>query len=360
MTAGGGIPLVRASGDPFAVGRAHGEALAGPLRAFLGDSLCRLNKVMQEPVTQEGLLPSIAAYRAAVGAALPDQVLEVAGLAEGAGITQDEAWLLQLRREIMGYRKVPASGDCTTYARTGPAGPVLAQTVDLNGDLDDFIGVLAIDRAGSPRRSLVLSFGGLLGYLGLNNDGLAVGLNLVLGGEWRPGIPPYNAIRHLVDSAGSVTEALEILRGLRLASSRTLVLCDRERAVFVEILGDEQRVVESGDLAEASGHATGAGVVHTNHFLHPDFVPRDEINVFARNSSVRRLKAATAGVGGLPPDAGPEDHFALLSQPPVCVPDRGDIRAERTVAAVVMLPDRGELHVRPGDPSLTRTEVFRV
>ncbi|GAA0476311.1 hypothetical protein GCM10010361_45990 [Streptomyces olivaceiscleroticus] len=346
MSEGVGIPLVRASGDPFAAGRAHGAALAGPLRAFLDDSLCRLNKVMPEPVSLDGLLPSIAAYRAAVAAATPDLAEEVAGLAEGAGIRPEEAWLLQLRREIMGYRKIPTAGDCTTYARTGAAGPVLAQTVDLNGDLDDHLSVLEVARTGTARRSLVLSFGGLLGYLGLNSDGLAVGLNLVLGGDWHPGVPPYLAIRHLLDTARDVPEALETLRGLPLASSRTLVLCDRERVVVVEILGDDLRTTEGTETA------------HTNHFLHPDFVPSDEINVFARNSSVRRLKAATAGLDELAPGCGAEEHFALLSTPPICVPDRGDIRAERTVAAVVMFPDRGELHVRPGDPSLSATQVF--
>jgi isopenicillin-N N-acyltransferase like protein len=30
------------------------------------------------------------------------------------------------------------------------------------------------------------------------------------------------------------------------------------------------------------------------------------------------------------------------------------------VAAVVMLPDRGELHLRPGDPSRSRTQTFRI
>lgn len=349
MTGHGEIPLIRASGDPFAVGRAHGEALAGPLRAFLDDSLCRLNKVMPEPVSRTELLPSIAAYRAAVTAAVPALADEVAGLAAGAGVSADEAWLLQLRREIMGYRKVPTAGDCTTYARTGAGGPVLAQTVDLNGDLDDYLSVLDVRRSDRPgRRSLVLSFGGLLGYLGLNSDGLAVGLNLVLGGDWHPGLPPYLAIRHLLDSAGGVEEALAILRGLPLASSRTFVLCDRDHALYVEALDGELRVVE------------GPETVHTNHFLHPDFTARDEVNVFARNSSVRRLKAATEGLAGLPPGADAEAHFGLLSEPPVRVPDRGDIRAERTVAAVVMFPDRGELHVRPGDPALNATQVFSV
>ncbi|RST19077.1 peptidase C45 [Streptomyces sp. WAC05374] len=348
MSAPTTVPFVRAAGDPYTVGRTHGAALGPGLRAFLGDSLARLNKVLPEPVTLDGLRPVIAAHRAEITAALPALAEEVAGLAAGAGITEEEAWLLQVRREIMGYRKVPTAGDCTTWAVAGsdPAGPALAQTVDLNGDLDEVISVLEVSRADVPRRSLVLSFGGLLGYLGINSDGLAVGLNLVLGGDWKPGVPPYLAIRHLLDTAGSVEEALKVLAGLPLASSRSLTLCDRERAVWLEVLGDELRVHEA------------RRTVHTNHFLHPDFVAADEINVFARNSSVRRLKAATEGLAGLTAGAGPEEHFAVLSRPPIRVPDRGDVRAERTVAAVVLLPAEGRLHLRPGDPALSGTQVF--
>ncbi|MEZ0026738.1 isopenicillin-N N-acyltransferase-like protein [Kitasatospora sp. MAP12-15] len=347
---GGAVPLVRATGDPYALGLAHGAALAAPLHSFLDDSLARLNHLVQPPLSMTALQPTIAAYRAAVEAATPELADEVRGLADGAGLSEPQAWLLQLRREVMGYHKVPTAGDCTTYARAGSAfagDAVLAQTVDLNGDLDDRISVLDFGRAAGSRRSLVLSFAGLLGYLGLNSDGLAIGLNLVLGGDWRPGLPPYLAIRHLLDTTGSVDEALEALRGLRLASSRSLTLCDHERTVCVELLGDELRLLP--DAQESR---------HTNHFLHPDFAPRDELNIFARNSSLRRLKTAEAGLADLDPRATPEEHFALLSQPPICVPDEGDIRRERTVAAVVLLPERGELHLRPGDPSHSGTQVF--
>ena len=287
----------------------------------------------------DSLRPTLAAYAAEIRAATPDLAEEIRGLGDGAGIGPEPALLLQLRREIMGYQKIPTAGDCTTYVWPGG----LAQTVDLNGDLDDQLAVLDVTRGG--RRALVLSFGGLLGYLGLNGDGLAIGLNLVLGGDWRPGLPPYLAIRHLLDTASSVDEAITILRDLRLASSRSLTLRDATRTACVEILGDDLREV---DVTE-----------HTNHFLHPDLSGGDELNVFARNSSQLRLKACRSGRAELPPDAGVEDHFALLSSPPVCVADTADIRRERTVAAVVVLADRGELHVRPGDPSRSTTQTFR-
>lgn len=342
------VPFVRAYGEPYECGRLHGAQLGESLREFVGDGLARLARLLPEPVSIGSLRPVLAAHRAEIEVQTPRLAEEIRGLAAGAGLSEDEALLLQVRREIMGYRRIPTTGDCTTYARSGGAPPVLAQTVDLNGDLDDRIGVLHVAPAGSPRHSLVLSFGGLLGYLGVNSEGLGVGLNLVLGGEWRPGLPPYLAIRHLLDSASGVDEAVEILRGLKLASSRTLVLCDREKTAWVEIVGYELRIAEAGVTT------------HTNHFLHQDFVPRDELNVFARNFSLLRLRTCRERLAGLPPDAGVEDHFALLSQAPIRVEGNGDIRRERTVSAVVLRPDLGELHVRPGDPARSRTRSFRL
>ncbi len=134
----------------------------------------------------------------------------------------------------------------------------------------------------------MLSFGGLLGYLGMNSDGLAVGINLVLGGRWGPGVPPYLAVRHVLDSAGSVDEALGVLEGLRLASSRSLMLCDRRGCAYVEFMDGRMHVVQDTEL------------VHTNHFLRPEFVPFDELNVFAKNSSLRRLDACAVRLKALP------------------------------------------------------------
>jgi acyl-CoA:6-aminopenicillanic acid acyl transferase len=341
------IPFVALDGPPARAGQRHGAARGPALRKFLADRLGRVNALLPEPVTLAGLAPLLREYRDVIGGVAPDLVAEIDGLAQGAGISRDEALFLQVRREILGYRRVPTGGDCTTFARTGPR-PLLAQTVDLSGNLDDQLAVLEVSRSDVRRRALVLSFAGLLGYLGVNSDGLAIGLNLVVGGEWGPGLPPYLAIRHLLDNAGSVGEAVEVLRKLPLASSRCLVLCDRTSCVAVEACAGQVRVLE------------GREIVHTNHFLHPDFAAADALNVFARNSSVRRLAAGRQALGSLSTAVDAETCFVPLSQPPVLVPDVGDIRLERTVAAVVMFPADGELHVRRGDPSVQPTEVFHL
>lgn len=345
------IAFVEASGSAREIGRIHGRALAGPLRAFLDDGLARLNHVVPQPISVADLRRPVAVFSEVIAASVPDLAEEIAGLAEGAGISEDEAWLLQLRREIMGCRKVPSAGDCTTYAHIRPgSGPVLAQTVDQNTNVDTHLSVLRITRTGTPRRTLVASFAGLLGYLGMNSDGLAIGLNLVTDGDWRAGVTPYMAIRHLLDTTGSVGEALEVLAGLPLSSSRALTLCDRERVVCAEVFKGVLRVLEPPSKES----------VHANHYLHEDFVPVDRQAAPERANSELRLKAAATALAALAPNAGAEEHFAVLSQPPVCIPDHGNLRVEKTVAAVVLEPATGRLHLRPGDPSRSTTRQYTV
>ena len=334
-------------GAPFELGRAHGAALRQQIRGFLDDGLARLNRVMPRPTSLTALKPEIAAYRREISSATPSLAEEIEGLAEGAGISPDEAMLLQMRREVMGYSRFTA-GDCTTLCRRGEGGPVLAQTIDLNGDLEDQIVILRIAHRGGSRRVLLLSFTGLLGYLGLNSDGLAIGLNLVLGGAWRPGVPPYLAIRHLLDTCGDIESCLEWLSEARLASSRSLLLCDTRRSVVVELCDGRFSLRE------------GATLAHSNHFLSEDLTAMDQMNPFSRNSSVRRLDACVAQLDRLGQEGDVEDFMALLCREPINVPDSGNIRREKTVGAVVLLPKDGELHLRRGNPAQARTEKYCV
>ncbi|OSM94732.1 C45 family autoproteolytic acyltransferase/hydolase [Lonsdalea populi] len=329
-------------GDALSRGIQHGEQCRDALRQFADDGLCRLQPLSDRPLSLEGLREKIAAYRMRISHWLPEIAREIEGLAMGAGISHELAWLLQLRREVLGYNRITTGGDCSTLASL-KSESLVAQTVDLNGNLDDFIRVLHVST--SQQRSLVLSFAGLLGYLGMNSAGLAIGLNMVLGGKWQEGIPPYLAIRHLLDTCTSVDEALETLAALPLSSSRSFTFCDGERAACVESLNNQLRIVEQGVVT-----------AHTNHFLYDDFIPQDAINIFARNSSRLRLEQTRAFLQQ--PAIRPESCFDLFSTPPVCVADSGDIRRERTVAAVVLLPQQGTMLLRAGNPSLSATHSF--
>lgn len=319
------------------------------IRGFLRDDLCRLNRILHRPTSLGDLKTTIDLHGEMIARDVPDIFDEIRGLADGAEIDLDAALLLQLRREVVGYSRIPTGGDCTTLCLSrGPDGPMLAQTIDLNGDLDDQMTIVEIAHSATGNRVLVLTFTGLLGYLGLNGHGLAIGVNLVLGGPWRPGVPPYLAIRHLLDHCTDIESCLTRLAGLQLASSRCLTICDRNNGIAVELLNGRMAVIRDEPL------------VHTNHFLSEEFAAEDSINRFSRNSSVLRLKACRERLSQLPDRAGPEDIMEVFCREPIRVKANGDCRRERTVGAVVMLPRDGLMHVRCGDPAMATTRTFQL
>jgi hypothetical protein len=211
---------------------------------------------------------------------------------------------------------------------------VIGQTVDLAGGVADELTVMDIAHQRHDRQVMLLAFTGLIGYLGMNDSGLAIGLNLVLGGEWKPGIPGYLAIRYLLDEADSVDACLSLLRQLPLASSRSLMITDGKRLVAVEHILDDMRILEDRCL------------VHANHFLHPDFQPRDELNFFAKGSSVRRQEACRQKLTGIHAGAPAQAYLAMLDEPPIDVPPKADVRRECTVASALMCPATGRMHVK--------------
>ena len=119
------VQSLELSGSPHARGYTHGRAAGGRLRDFLDDSLARLGHLADRPLDLDALRPAIADHRDVSVGALPELAEEIDGLADGADIERDAAWLLQLRREVLGYSRV-TGGDCTTYAsvlRPAGAGP---------------------------------------------------------------------------------------------------------------------------------------------------------------------------------------------------------------------------------------------
>ena len=338
---------IHLAGSPEDRGHRLGLAQKAQISHFLGEKLARLNYGRSEPLTREGIAKQLRAYGDAIAASTPRLWREIVAFSEAAEISREDAILLQTRREMMGYTRFPAAGDCTSLVRVKPQAAFLAQTVDLTGEMQEHIQLLHLageDIAGG--RAIIVSFTGLLGYLGMNAAGLAVGLNLVLAGDWAPGLPPYLAIRHLIDRAHSVEEGIEILSGLPLASSRNFVLCDCNSAAMVEYACGRFSVMSAADLC------------HANHFVDPDFAKIDALNVFAQNSSRARHASAEQVLAEHPGHPSARSMLNALSAAPINVQGARDMTRERTVAAVMMSPRAGEMVLRRGDPAHAKDETF--
>jgi hypothetical protein len=346
-----GAEPIELAGDDYEIGYQHGAACRDAIRGFLADRLAQLVEGPVEPAARARLLERAQAYGAFVGGALPHLARELEGLAAGAGISAAEATLLQYRRELA-PPGAPAAAECSLVAFRGPDGEaVLAQNIDLNCAMTPLGRVIRTSPADERvPRSLVYTFAGLLGFVGINEAGVAIGINFVLAGRWELGISPYLLVRHLLRFR-SAAQCLAELNRLDRSSSRCLTICDSATLAMAELTGQESRII-SGDR-----------LCHTNHYLHPDLEPRDEMNIFTRNASRRRLRILSDLVDGLGGEAAPEALFALLSDHSMyplglCVHAEGDPERDSTVAAVVMRPRTGELFVRRGNPCEAETRRF--
>src|SRR5438105_4555696 len=210
-------------GTPAEIGFQHGYRFLTEIQRFLNDDLARVNLIREVRLPRAKALRFAGHYAQWVEREIPDVAEEIAGLAKGAGIDYLEAMFLQVRREIIADK---SASDCTTLGSWTDTSYWLAQTVDLVGDMADLAMILRVipSHAASPT-ICIFTFIGLCGYLGMNESGLAIGINMIQSPDWGPGVSPYLLMRHLL-SKTSVAEAIEEIQRIHRASSRFFMLAD--------------------------------------------------------------------------------------------------------------------------------------
>ncbi len=334
---------IRVHGDAFQRGVQHGRQAGAAIRAFVADRMARVNALRPRPLEPRHVVARCREHAAIVRECLPALDREIRGLAAGAEISADDAYLLQLRRELIAFDR-----DCSSLAYVDPeAGPVIAQNVDLPGGMAPLATILRVDDPLAPRHCLV-TFAGLLGYLGINEAGVAIGINMVLSDDWQVGVPPYLLVRHCL-TLTSIDDIIHELQRIPRASSRSFLVADAHEVVNIEMTARELRVLRS------PLH------VHTNHFLHPELAVHETLDADARARSKTRLERLRSlvdggaltvdGVGDFLADHGPEGAS-------ICAHTDGDLRRGETVASVVLTPGRRSLRALAGHPCQNSYRTF--
>lgn len=229
---GGGrtFPFHRFAGSHRRIGEQMGEACRDVVHSHLNKALNRLKT--RSGIDRDGALSRAISYRPAVlqHAAFFDE--EIQGLADGAGLSLPEAYLLQLRAEVATPIS-PADGDesndeCTSFAVLAEATSNGVPMVGQNADLPSFYGEIAIVAEIVPDDSpalLMLMPAGQVSYIGINDRGMGVFANFVTCDGWRHGLPRYMLSR-LALTRTSVDDGIEAVRGVTRASSRNLMMLD--------------------------------------------------------------------------------------------------------------------------------------
>ncbi|WP_199566583.1 C45 family autoproteolytic acyltransferase/hydolase [Streptomyces triticagri] len=353
-----------ASADAFARGLARGErlreVLPGGIAAY--DRLFRLGGIGAAQVREDAAhaLDAVDAFRPAARA-------EIEGIAQGAGTDVLQIAALNARTEILARSSTVPPGECSTLVRrieeAGAARTFGVQTWDWHVELTPYWHTL--ESRGAAHDVAGLTEHGILAKIGVNSAGLALHFN-ILGhrADGVGGVPMHVLAAVVLQEAGSVAEALEIVRAAPVASSGSFALFDAAgghdgsgvaEAVLLDISPD-------GVFAVAP---EGGALVRTNHFLSPTPAAREKTWLYQPDSGERhellRWRLAES-----PAPTAPDDLVAFLRSGAgeaalTCVPDMNLPEGQRwaSLATVVLDPRTRTARVLDGTPVEAETRVWR-
>ncbi len=348
------IPEIILSGNAFERGLQHGQQLGPQIKDFLNDHKARINSIREFPLSDEIIHSQVQLHAAVIEAELPEIAAELKGLASGAAISYEEAVFLQIRVELMSYGNQDLlEGDCSTVAIKPPGhAAITGQTIDLPGNMTDLGCVFRIIPEDETKPEILMyGFAGLLGYMGMNSNGLSININMVVSNDWQPGVSPYLLVRHFLTLA-TTEQCLQELKRITRSSSRSFVISDKTSLLNVEFTATQLRI------------SADALLFHTNHYLDTDLMKEDKIHFLFKNSSIKRLKLMQQLLPS-EENINPDTLFNIFADHSlypvgICAHGEGNIRRSETVGTVVMQPEFFTMYARKGNACTGETEIFKL
>ena len=351
------FPFIQAAGSPYEIGHQVGEACEDRIRKFLDiiltvDLQFRSGSV-PEALSYEEALRRTKLFLPLFEDAAPHHLDEVRGIADGARISFEEALLLQIRGEIA-FAPETVSG-CTAFVLSRDATTsgeiILGQNSDIGREMGEVAIVLHITPEKGPRM-LMYAFAGLMGYHGINSEGIGHFANALIGPDWRMGLPHYPLKRLMLESS-SLDGLLAVLKWTEVCSAGNYVLADGQGKILdVELTGEGCETVTGEE----------GFIVHSNHFLCERWIPTEKLLDELPDSKprYRRIRSLVQqDYGALSVDkmkAILSDHDGYPTS--ICRhSSNGDIT---TAASMIAEPERGLMHISAGNPCEGEYHVYEV
>jgi hypothetical protein len=326
------FPYVEVSGTSFEMGYQHGRQAAPLIRKYLA----WIERLTGKP--RATLTANAMRFVPLIEKLSKPYMEEVMGLAEGAGISLGEAMLCQCRGEAARQWE----GGCTAFALRGAAtaggAPLAGQNQDLEPEFADVAIVLKVVPNDGRPRAVMLTFAGQLGYMGMNQHGVAEFANALYNFEWRPGLPHYPLKRMMLEQK-SVAGCFELFRRNKTASAANIVLCDGTGAI-----GDiEVRPGATAIFRDANADHR----LHCNHYLTREFVRYEDNTLPDSPRRQLRIRDLVEQHWGKIDVARLKDMLADHEGHPAAICRHGD-RGMHSICGYVAEPAKGLFHVRRG------------
>lgn len=295
----------------------------------------------------------------------PHVLEEIQGIADGAGISLEEAMIPNLRGAI---RLVPG---CTAFViakeHSKEGTMLIGQNQDMPAVMEEY-GVVLHFIPDNDQQILMWTFAGLVGYHGINASGLGIFCNSLpeppSNGTFTPDsvIPGY-AVKRLMLEQTTIEEVLDLLDRTKEYPSPfgqgNYVLCDTDEIVDVELY--------NGGFAHITDRGNGY-IAHTNHYVAEELLSLNrytlpsllraahEVDSMPRLASINRLFA------DLGDEIGVEDIKQVLRDHEnfprsICRHDSGP-GSSITVVSIIAEPEHGRMHLCRGNPCAGEYETY--
>ena len=242
------FPHFSFSGDARSRGLAYGRALGERIHATFALYDDRL--FSRSALSRAEIIERAERVRGLVDGFNGDYVVELDGVAEGAGVARWQIYALNARTEILNANV----GECTTLCF--PEAGLLAQTWDWVDALEDLAILVTYELPGGGR---VLTFTepGMLAKIGFNSAGLGVCLNFLDHRHALDGVPVHILCRAILDN-DSVAAARTCVERSGFGKTSHFLIADAAGEVqSIEFVGDAAFEVEAAREA----------FLHTNHCI---------------------------------------------------------------------------------------------
>ncbi|MBY5983227.1 C45 family peptidase [Halomonas sp. DP5Y7-2] len=297
------MQLTRLSGSRLEIGREHGrqhrEAILASIdvydRLFHDLAGLRWHEARRDA---ERFMPMIESR-------FPAILEEMDGIAQGIGGELTDVLTLNCRSEISLTR---ASGGCSAFSLARGGHQWLAQNWDWRADQLDHLVVLDVQAPGVPA-FISIGEAGMVAKIGLNTQGIGVGLNAIRSATCGEGLPIHLALRKMLESE-DFDNALAVAQDGVCAPAHLLLADGDGRA-----LGLEVHPGPPGQLSPRRGVIT-----HTNHLVSDaathwveDFPKPDSWSRLTRlDQQIDHLVAAQPSADDDAPGLDPDRLFDLL------------------------------------------------
>lgn len=349
------FPIFRAQGTHRQLGRLHGEQAAEQIKAHLE----YMGTTMK--LSRAGLQNRALRFRPLFEKHCPQLLDEIEGLAEGAGIAPAAALAVNIRGAL---GSVQDEG-CTAYAigvsGTAAGNLLIGQNSDMLPAAIDFAYVLSLKPQDKPE-VLMWTFGGMVGYHGLNSHGVAHFANDLGGGpQPRFGMPHYPVKRQMLECS-RIQEVVALLQRTPLWANGNYVVCDGTGQIL-----DIEATTEGPELVTDQG---ADFLAHSNHFVSEKYATQQNhddsaADSFPRLERMQQLIQASFGQISvhdvkqfLRDRAGHPSSICRFAQ--TTDSDASWVTAGITVASIIAEPQERRMHVAVGNQPDTPFVVYQM